>query len=1179
MFLLVFVYTFFSIGAQTYAEESPPTLESPFQEIQPIQDYVEGEVLVKYKSNKINLSTYSGRSKALKFIKAKSLEKAEDLRGINTSVLKITDDSTVEKKVAELEKDPNVEYAQPNFQYYPTDINTDDTDRDLLWGLDNVDDKDIDAPEAWDINEGTNSSVIVAVIDTGIAYNHPDLTANMWDGTNCKDENGNPLGGCNYGYDYEDDDKTPLPTNNSHGTHIAGTIGAVKNNGKGIIGVAPNVKIMAVKSALTTSSLVKGIDFAKQNNAKVINASWGGSSPDELMKEAIDSFPGLFVAAAGNHGTNNDSGAHFYPSDYDSVNIISVAATDQNDNLASFSDYGSTSVDVGAPGVSIYSTIPSSDIPVMSEDFDSVIAPNIPTGWVKTGDLGTVDLGGILGNALYGDINFPYANDADFTITSPIYDLSTGGNIDFWAQCDTQYITDGWADYMALEFSNDGGSSFTEVLRWDEAGLDFDSDPSGSAEYYFQDLSIPGEYLSTNFKFRFRWITDSSDNDYSGCLVDDIAITRFSDGSDEKYGYMNGTSMATPHVVGLAALIWGYRPDLTYTEVKNTILNTGDNIDFLSGKIVSGKRINAFNAINSLVPATLSSIAITTPASKLSYTVGDALDISGLVVTGTYSDDSTKIENITSENVTGFDSSVAVVGQVLTITVGEQTTTYTVNINAPLSSEKDITSFTFPEGGGEITETNIDVTMPFGTDTTALVPTIVISDNASVDPASGIAQDFTNPMSYAVTAEDSSTQVYTVTVTVSTDPDIDLVTTDKNALSDADIQGENPDLLNITLPLSNPLPSIGTINESTITWVSSDPTVVSNDGQTINRPLFADGDSSVTLTATFTKNLVTQTKAFQLVVLKLDAPVIVLSSIAITTPASKLSYTVGDALDISGLVVTGMYSDDTSKIEDVTAANITGFDSSIAVVGQVLTITVGEKTTTYIINIVAPVVAPVVTPVVGGGGGGGGGNAGSSKQKVIKGVKEDGVIELQSVELQSSSVAAPFGDINGHWAESFIDNLRLKGVINGKAEGKFEPDSQITRAELVKIVVNLYGIDVPASLSEKPFSDVEIGEWYAPYVSAAKTAGLIGGYSDGTFKPNQAVSRVEALKILLEASKKDLTAETVTFPDTSATAWYAKYINYAKTKGLVDGYKNGTFGPTKNITRGEFAKLASMISE
>ncbi|HLD86406.1 MAG TPA: S8 family serine peptidase, partial [Patescibacteria group bacterium] len=251
--------------------------------------FVPGEVIVKFKENRIDLEETDGLAKSRQFAARQNLTVKDTVRQPNLSVLKARGEETVEQMIVRLKIDPDVEYIQPNYQYYPTSIPTNDTYRANLWGLDNTgqtidgsygnitgtDDKDIDAPEAWAINEGTNASVIVAVIDSGVAYNHPDLANNMWDGTSCVKEDGSPLGGCNHGYDYEDSDSTPLPTTSSHGTHIAGTIAAVMNNSKGIIGVAPNAKIMALKSALTTAQNVMAINFAKHNGAKVINASWG----------------------------------------------------------------------------------------------------------------------------------------------------------------------------------------------------------------------------------------------------------------------------------------------------------------------------------------------------------------------------------------------------------------------------------------------------------------------------------------------------------------------------------------------------------------------------------------------------------------------------------------------------------------------------------------------------------------------------------------------------------------------------------------------------------------------------------------------------------------------------------------------------------------------------------------
>lgn len=211
----------------------------------------------------------------------------------------------------------------------------------------------------------------------------------------------------------------------------------------------------------------------------------------------------------------------------------------------------------------------------------------------------------------------------------------------------------------------------------------------------------------------------------------------------------------------------------------------------------------------------------------------------------------------------------------------------------------------------------------------------------------------------------------------------------------------------------------------------------------------------------------------------------------------------------------------------------------------------------------------------GGGGGGGGSPIHLNAKKKAKTMKEEEVVELQSLEI-----AEPFTDISGHWAESFIEELRLMGVVSGKVNGKFEPDAYLTRAELVKIVVNLFKIDLGGEVAESPFTDVLVTDWYAPYVMAAKGKGVVVGYSDGTFKPNQQVSRVEALKILIEASGQSVSDVSVEdFVDVPKGEWYAKYVAFAKSRDIVAGYEGKTFRPLDFITRGEVSKVAIMLSD
>jgi subtilisin family serine protease len=277
--------------------------------------------------------------------------------------------------LAALQSNPLVLYAQPDYDLHLDVIPNDSSFATQEWDLNNtgqnggVIDADIDAPEAWDVTTGTGT-IVVAVIDTGVDYNHPDLAANIWtntaelNGTAGADDDHNGFVDDIHGYDFVNGDGDPMD-DNSHGTHCAGTIGAVSNNATGVAGIIWHVRIMAVKflnaaGSGSTSDAIKSLNYAVQMGAKISNNSWGGGGYDSALFNAIanaQSAGHIFVAAAGNNGSNNDV-TPFYPASYNLDNVVAVAATDRNDALASFSNYGATSVDLGAPGVSIYSTTP-----------------------------------------------------------------------------------------------------------------------------------------------------------------------------------------------------------------------------------------------------------------------------------------------------------------------------------------------------------------------------------------------------------------------------------------------------------------------------------------------------------------------------------------------------------------------------------------------------------------------------------------------------------------------------------------------------------------------------------------------------------------------------------------------------------------------------------------------------
>lgn len=274
---------------------------------------------------------------------------------------------------------PEVVAIEPNGYLIPA-LFPNDPLFEEQWALHNVGrgnfspDADIDAPEAWD-HRVDASSTIVAIVDTGIDYRHPDLVANMWVNPreipgNGRDDDGNGFVDDVYGYDFANNDGDPWD-DHGHGTHVAGIVGAVGNNGRGVTGVAWRASLMAVKflgadGVGSVADAVRAINYVTMMrtsfgvNVRVINASWGSEAPSEALERAIQNAGAagiLFVAAAGNGSRNNDSAPH-YPSNFNLPNLVAVAASDQRDQLASFSNFGRQRVHLAAPGVDILSTYP-----------------------------------------------------------------------------------------------------------------------------------------------------------------------------------------------------------------------------------------------------------------------------------------------------------------------------------------------------------------------------------------------------------------------------------------------------------------------------------------------------------------------------------------------------------------------------------------------------------------------------------------------------------------------------------------------------------------------------------------------------------------------------------------------------------------------------------------------------
>ncbi len=336
--------------------------------------YIDGELLIKYKR---------GFTAAVQSV----LPDEYHMKVIAPGIAKVTVDAAkpIAAAIAELEAHPSIEYAQPNYikriQQLPDNVRF-----DIQWGMNNlgqlvpntsgqdvqgVPDADIDAVEAWNTTTG-DRNILIAVIDTGVDLQHPDLIPNLWqnpgEGPDSVDNDNNGYIDDTYGWDFAQDDNFP-DDRNGHGTYMSSIIGARSHGALQITGLNWQVSLMILRAfdsqgASNTVKIVNAIRYAVDNGADIINASYGaigaanqGSGAfDQLEYDAYDYARQngvLVVAAACNDGVNNDGADSCVPASYDLSNIISVAATDQSDQLADFSNFGSNSVDLGAPGVNI----------------------------------------------------------------------------------------------------------------------------------------------------------------------------------------------------------------------------------------------------------------------------------------------------------------------------------------------------------------------------------------------------------------------------------------------------------------------------------------------------------------------------------------------------------------------------------------------------------------------------------------------------------------------------------------------------------------------------------------------------------------------------------------------------------------------------------------------------------
>lgn len=558
------------------------TISALASSTQPAADYVEGDAIVTFKPS-VSSTAAEQRlaSHALKW--KRHFAELSRFRGRETGLVHAKNRTTA-TLIAELKRDPNVETAEPNYLYRIASAPPNDTYFRNLWGLHNTGQAFIGVPfetgtpgddihflQAWALarQPGTNLPV-VAVIDSGMDYTHPDLASNIWintaeNPTNGLDNDGDGYTNDYYGYDFADDLPDPMDSG-LHGTLMAGIIAAVGNNNLGVIGVDYQAKLMTLRTSsdginASGSAVIEAIQYATMMknrgvNIVAINASVGGFGSNSVMRAAITNAGNagiIFCAAAGNNDSDNDI-TPFYPASFRTFNEIVVAATDSKDALPSFpssySDYGAKTVDLGAPGEGIVSSIPVAGTIPPSE-----VAGNVVMALVQQG------------SNIYSAAGLMYSGGTT-GLTAALYDCGFGTPADFPAAVSNNIalITQG-----SLSPSNQVVNAMTAGAR---AVLFYVSDYNN----FSYSLGGSGNWIPAVWLSPADWLALQTNASATVVI--------------EPYSNTGGTSDATAQVSGAVAFAAMNFPDETVSQRIQRILANVDVVPGLTGKVRTGGRLN-----------------------------------------------------------------------------------------------------------------------------------------------------------------------------------------------------------------------------------------------------------------------------------------------------------------------------------------------------------------------------------------------------------------------------------------------------------------------------------------------------------------------------------------------------------------------------------------------------------
>jgi subtilisin family serine protease len=544
-------------------------------------DYVEGEVLVQFRAaetwDSVQLTaTLHGLELARRF------EWLSAHQGQVMCLLRSPTQTTA-TLIAELSQDPTVALVEPNYLRRHASLRTPNDPRfGQLWGLQNTGQEvngftgtaraDIGFLSAWGLARPSTNEVVVAVIDTGLDLTQPDIVSNLWTNpgeipSNGLDDDGNGYVDDVHGYDFANG--TGAVTDSGfHGTHVAGTVAASGNNGLGVIGVDFQAHIMALKTSsdgttISSAAVIEATQYAAMMksrgvNVAAINASYGGASYSSTESTAIQAAGNVgivFCAAAGNNTNNNDTAA-FYPANYRLPNMIVIAASDQNDALAEFSNYGATTVDLAAPGVNILSCAPVSQF---GNDTYVQQASAVYQGNALTYS-GLTTSNGITAAIFYCGLG----NPAEFP-------AAVRNNIAL-IQRGTLFFSDKVSNAMAA------GARAAVIFN-----------------------NIAGGFTGT-LQSAGNWIPAIAISQVDGqtllaALPASGTVVNVPDPANV-YQLLDGTSMATPHVAGAVAFAAMNFPTESVAQRIQRILANVTPVAGLGGKVITGGRLNLARSVD-----------------------------------------------------------------------------------------------------------------------------------------------------------------------------------------------------------------------------------------------------------------------------------------------------------------------------------------------------------------------------------------------------------------------------------------------------------------------------------------------------------------------------------------------------------------------------------------------------